>query len=568
MRKGTLCRQIASAALSGLVVMATPGAAFAQLQRLPGAAEPGRAKPPRLVLPVPPTELDWSVELPPGAEPPESLKAEKLTLKNLVLDGVTVYRRAQLADLFKPYLGKEITFGQFYGIAKAIQLRYRKDGYILSFAYVPPQTVENGVFHIAVVEGFVERVIVPDVDGRLKKTLEHGLAPIVSSKPLNVKTLERYLLLANDLAGIKVTGVLRPSPKTRGGTVLVIKVRRKPVNASMNFDNRASEFAGPLETSYDLSANSLLGTGERVNLGLSEASAFSELTSFRGSYQQPIGGDGLRFDLGAEYSESQPGFTLASFNVETETTEVTADLSYPLIRSREENLSIGGGFTFRNTAVDLGGSPFSRDRIRLARANATYNRYGFLGGSSSAVLGFTQAFPILDATDSGKDSTSRADANPYFSKGTLDLVHSQPLIRGLALRLSATAQYSRTPTVASEEFSLGGASFGRAYNAGEVTGEDGFGVAAELSYQSSVKIPMVRSLQLYGFYDFGKAWDRGSGSQVAQGQSLSSAGAGIRVAAAYGFNFRLEFAYPLTKQPSNQPNGKDGRVFFFTGWSY
>jgi hemolysin activation/secretion protein len=163
---------------------------------------------------------------------------------------------------------------------------------------------------------------------------------------------------------------------------------------------------------------------------------------------------------------------------------------------------------------------------------------------------------------------SRADANPWFNKVTLDMVHAQPLFAGLNLRLSAKGQYARAPTPASEEFSVGGADYGRAYNSGEATGEDGVAASAELTYMPGWKIPMVNRLQPYGFYDFGKAWDRRSDSSTGLAQSLSSAGFGIRSYLINGLTFRLEYAYPLTKQPSNQTDGKNGRVFFFTGWSY
>ena len=216
-----------------------------QLQQLPGSAEPGRQAPRPPALPPALTDLEWSVQLPPGAEPPASLKSETLTLKDVRLIGVTAYTRAELADLFKDDLGKTITFERFYAIARAIQQRYRADGYILSFSYVPPQSVEDGVFSIAVVEGFVEAVQIGDVDGTLKDTLADALRPITASKPLNVRTLERYLLLANDLAGVKVTAVLRPSKSTRGATVLVAKVRRTPVSGGASVDNRSSDFTGP-----------------------------------------------------------------------------------------------------------------------------------------------------------------------------------------------------------------------------------------------------------------------------------------------------------------------------------
>lgn len=551
-----------------LASVVVPRGAFAQLQQLPGAAEPGLKPPARLELPTAPVELEWSVQLPPGAEPPKSLKAEKLTLTDIKLVGVTVYRREQLADLFRPHLGKEITFDQFYGISRAIQARYRKDGYILSFSYVPPQTVDGGVFTIAVVEGFVERVEVSDIDGPLKRTLEQHLAPISLSRPLNVRVLERYLLLANDLAGLKVVGVLRPSRKTRGATVLVAKVRRKPFSGGATLDNRSSEFTGPWSATANVTANSAFGAGERLNLNVTQTSRISEKSSAAASYQQPIGSDGLRFELAANYSRSEPGFTLAEFEVETTSYEFSADLSYPVIRSRAQSLSVSGGMVYRNAAVDLLDAPFNRDRLRLLRAKLNYSKSGFLGGSSRVVLSATQALAILNASDPAEETTSRADAHPYFTKANLDIVHQLALYRGLGLRLSVTGQYARAPTPASEEFSLGGDGFGRAYNSGELTGEDGIGAAAELSYNIQSKIDYVDYIQPYGFYDFGKTWDKSSNASQGLKQSLSSVGIGLRMGFLKGLTARLEYNYPLTREPSNLGGEKHGRLFFFTGWSY
>lgn len=540
----------------------------AQLLQLPGAVEPGRKDPQPLKAPPKPAELEWSVQLPPGAEPPAALKAEKLTLNDLKLLGVTVYRREQLVDLFQPLLGKEITFDQFYGVSRAIQARYRKDGYILSFSYVPPQTVEGGVFTITVVEGFVERVQINDVGGPLKETLAQHLAAITLSRPLNVRVLERYLLLANDLAGLKVTGVLRPSEKTRGAAVLVAKVHRRPVDGGVNYDNRGSAFSGPLQTNANIAVNSAFGTGERISITASEASFFNEKTAIAASYRQPIGSDGARVDVAADYSESNPGSTLKTFDVKTTSLSVDIDASYPVIRSREKNLTFGAGLTYRNTKVDLLGAPFNRDRLNLLRAGVNYSDSGFLGGSSRLVLGLTQSVPILAATDPAKETMSRADANRYFTKANLDISHVRSLYRGIGLRLSATAQYSRAPTPSSEEFSLGGDGYGRAYNSGELTGEDGVGVSAELSYDPPLKLSYLRYLRTYGFYDFGKAWDKSSSASLGLKQSLSSAGLGFRAGFPFGLTLRLEYAYPLTREPSNQTGEKHGRLFFFTGWSY
>lgn len=542
--------------------------ALAQLQQLPSSAEPGRQAPRPPALPPVLTDLEWSVQLPPGAEPPASLKSETLTLKDIRLIGVTAYSRTQLIELFKDDLGNTITFERFYAIARAIQQRYRKDGYILSFAYVPPQSVEDGIFSIAVVEGFVEAVQIGDIDGTLKDTLASALKPITAIRPLNVRTLERYLLLANDLAGIKVTAVLRPSKSTQGATVLVAKVRRTPVTGGASIDNRSSDFTGPWGSSVSASANSLLGTGERLGLTLSEAGGLKEKKAVSAIYQQPIGTEGLRIDLGASQTETKPGSTLAEFEVETSTLEVTSDISYPVIRSRAMTLSVGGGFTFRNSEVDLLGQPFNQDRLRLLRANMNYSNGSVLGGSTRIILGATQSMEIFSSTDPRNDTTSRADADMDFAKLNLDIVYARSLFAGITAQISMTAQYATRPTPASEEFSLGGDGFGRAYNSGEISGEDGVGFSAEFSRSLGIRRPYLRYLNGYGFYDIGKVWDRASASSLGPADSLASAGVGLRAGMPFGLTFRLEYDYPLTREPSHQNGEKHGRVFFFASWAY
>ncbi len=545
-----------------------PHLALAQLQKLPGSAEPGRQAPQPPAPPPALTDLEWSVQLPPGAEPPPSLKSEKLELKDIRLLGVTAYTRDQLAGLFRDDIGKTITFERFYAIARAIQDRYRKDGYILSFSYVPPQAVEDGVFTITVVEGFVERIQVGDVEGTLKDTLARALRPITEFKPLNVATLERYLLLANDLAGIKVTAVLRPSRTTRGATVLETKVRRTPFGGGASIDNRSSDFTGPWGSSVSASANSLLGTGERLGLTLSEAGGLKEKKAVAVNYRQPVGYEGLLLDTAFSQTDSKPGSTLAEFSVETSTLEASTKLSYPVIRSRAQTLTLGGGFTYRDTAVDLLHQPFNRDRLRLLSAEVNYSNAEVWGGTARIVFGATQSLQILNATDPQSESTSRGDADMDFAKLNIDMVYARPLFAGITARIATTAQYSTRPMPASEEFSLGGDGFGRAYNSGELSGEDGVGFSAELSRSLGIRRSYLRYLNGYGFYDIGKVWDRKSASSLGPADSLASTGAGLRAGLPYGLTLRLEYDYPLTREPSHQNGEKHGRIFFFASWTY
>lgn len=544
------------------VILSTSAIAQTVPAQLPGSVEPGRRETAPPELPKPPVSLEWEIELPAGPEPPKSIANEKFKLQDLKINGVTVYSRDDLKDLFQEFIGKEITVAQFYGIARAIQGRYRADGYLLSFAYVPPQEVADGVFKVTIVEGFVEKVLIRNVDGALKETLERLLAPIAEARPLRGQVLERYMLLGNDLSGVKISSVLQPAKTTRGASELVVTAHHKPVDAQVSIDNRGSEFTGPWEGSATVGLNSLLGQGERLSVRGTTTANPRELKAVDLTYSHPIGSEGLLAGGTLSHSRARPGFTLQSLEVQTETTSAQISANYPVIRSREHTLRISGGLGLLNSKVDVLKAPFSRDRLRTARAGVSYNQAGFLGGGSGVSGTVIQGLPILAATEPDKETTSRADADNAYTKFTGEIVHRQPLIERLSALVSISGQYSRTSLPAAEEFSLGGARFGRAYNVGEFTGEHGVAASAEISYNVEIQNTVVNSLIPYIFFDAGKVWDKSSASSQGLSRSLSSAGTGVRVGLPFGANLRFEYAKPVTHRPSNKGD-KVGRFFMF-----
>ncbi|MEE8187740.1 MAG: ShlB/FhaC/HecB family hemolysin secretion/activation protein [Kiloniellales bacterium] len=563
--RGIIKLVAATGALAALLGMTGPSAAQqipGTEERIPGTVVPGRPETPVAPLPKKPVELEWTVILPGGTDVPASLAQEKIDFADLKLTGVTVYGLEELAGLFAEYRGQEITFGQLYGFARAIQARYQGDGYLLSFAYVPPQRVKDGVYTIAVVEGFVDRILVEDVEGRLKGTLERQLAPVTQERPLRAPTLERYMLLANDLAGITAAGVLQPAEQAPGASDLVIKVTHVPVNAGISFDNRGSKFEGPLRLAADARVNSLLGLGERFFASASTTPAQpKELKAIDLGFLQPLGDEGIRVSGRAGYTRSEPGFTLSEFDILTTGITADFDVSYPLLRSRARNLTLTAGFSFSNTDVNLLDADFTEDRIRTLRGMATYSDTTLLNGITGTRIQITQGLPILNASDSDRDDMSRSDAVQAFTKLDFSLARAQPLFAGFTLTGSATGQYSFDPLPASEEFAAGGPRFGRGYDLAEVTGEHGLAAALELSYDLRPDTPWVELIRPYVFYDIGKAWDKDTSDSEGLAESLASAGLGIQVTLPYRIALGLEYARPLTRA-SLSDSDKDGRVFF------
>jgi hemolysin activation/secretion protein len=113
-----------------------------------------------------------------------------------------------------------------------------------------------------------------------------------------------------------------------------------------------------------------------------------------------------------------------------------------------------------------------------------------------------------------------------------------------------------------EQFSLGGADFGSAYDPSELLGDSGVAGRAELRYSRDGDFQWVPSYQFYTFYDIGTVWNRDAGAGTSDEASLADAGVGLRFNAQIPLSGTFEFAYPLTRPVAADVGaGGDGSGF-------
>ena len=134
-------------------------------------------------------------------------------VEGVEVTGSTVYDKKQFAELYAGMIGQRVSLAAVYALAQKITSRYGNDGYVLSRAIVPPQQLNpNGaIVHIEVIEGYIDRVEWPPQLHRYRDFFTAYAAKITAARPVNIRTIERYLLLAGDLPGLKFKTSLRPS---------------------------------------------------------------------------------------------------------------------------------------------------------------------------------------------------------------------------------------------------------------------------------------------------------------------------------------------------------------------
>lgn len=535
------------------------------LAQVPSTAEPGRIEE-RFEAPQAPTTVP-EIEIP-GPEaplPPEEAANIKFELVSILIEGSTVYKDSEFVPLYKTLLGREVTLKQIYELRDAITAKYRADGFVLSLAIVPPQKVNGGV-HIRIIEGYIDNVSFEDEIKDRLKLIESIGEKIKQSRPLNIRSLERYVSLIDDLPGISVRTVLMPSKDKQGAADMLIMLKRKSFGGFAAIDNRGSKAIGPVQARIGFDFNSVLGFNEHNSILLATTGEPSELQYGAIQSDWPLNSNGTRLGLSVGYSHTEPGGEIST--LESIGTGWTGRLSitHPFILSRSKNLNIGAEFAFRNTTNDLLGIKYSEDRVRSIAVRASFDAADtFFGGrhpaSNIITVEASRGLDIFNATETGSATLSRANGHSDFTKLTIDATRIQSITGRISLAIALAAQASADPLLSAEQFGLGGGSFGRGYEPSEVTGDQGVAGSLEARYDFGLGASWFRSPQGYVFYETGKVWNIDPPAGTAKDAALSSAGIGTRFDILDRISVNFEVAKPLTREVASQGN-KDVRVFF------
>lgn len=500
--------------------------------------------------------------------------AEKITfvLRAIEIIGANAYSEEKLHALYADRVGQTITLADLYAIAAEMTRKYRNDGYILTQIVVPPQTIDGGVAKLQVVEGYVDRIAVqlekdarPETEASMSLIRQYA-ARITTGEALNVKDLERYMLLINDLPGVNARGVLSPSKTKPGAADLTILVSRDPFDGLISIDNYGTRYLGPVQLSGAASFNSLLGNNERLTaqaVVAPDTDDAIELGYVALGYDQPILSNGLRLQFNGSHTITEPGFTLDEFDVHGKSTTFSAGLLYPWLRSRATSIFATASFDLSNVDTRNNIENTRKDRIRALRVGARAEHLDTLFGAGLNVadLEISQGLDFLGASDEDDINKSRPAADPGFTKLNVELQRLQRLAANWNLLMGVRGQWSDGPLLSSEEFGVGGIAYGRAFDPSEIIGDEGVAGKLELQWNAPGEISFLHDNQLFGFYDAGRIWNDDAAAANQKQDTVTSAGFGLRSKIMERTNMDITVAVPLNRDVQTQED-RDPRVYF------
>jgi hemolysin activation/secretion protein len=539
-----------------LAIVGMPALALAQI--IPPGAQPGRERERFTQPPVPRAQPGGPAISLPSTEAPPGAEKVKIVIRRVRVVGSSIYSADELSALYADLLGRETTLQTVYDIARRITAKYGSDGYVLSRAIVPPQELnpKGAIVRIQVVEGWINKVEWPKKLSRYRDFFTDYAAKITAERPVNIKTIERYLLLASDLPGLKFSTSLRPSATQTGASTLVVEVTEKPLDANARVDNRGTPSRGPYQFLTSATLNNILGQHEALTVSYAGVSPLKQLQYIYGSYKQVLTSEGLTAFVDGSYSWGKPGTqVLELLEYATRSTYVEAGVFYPIVRARERNLTLTALSFMSDNYSDILSAPFNVDRLRGLRGKADADIADRLQGINQFNFTFSQGIQGLGSTENGNPLASRAAGRVDFSKIEGTIGRTQPLPARFSAYASLYGQYAFTSLLSPEQCGYGGRFFGRAYDPSQLLGDSCWEALGELRYDlpTTAQIPQA---QLYGFADYGKVYTIEPATGTDASAHGASAGAGLRLALLDNFNTDLQAAKAIDG-PRN-----DWRFFF------
>ena len=392
---------------------------------------------PRILPPAPPSVApgtDLTRQAAPSASPAVDVRVNSVSVA-----GATAYKPARLATITAGLVGPQVPLAKIEAARAAMLSLYRTDGYVLTT--VSANVSPEGALRFNVIEGRIAAVKLDGDIGPAGVQVLRFLNHLTEYPILDNASLERWLLLAQDVPGVSVHAVLEPAADDPGALTLIAQVHRQAVNGLLTADNRAFRQTGPEEGLLIVDLNSFTQLGERTELSIYHTNGNTQNFG-QASSEFYVGGSGLKVRLYGGYGKANPSDFLREIDYEGFTTTFGAAATYPLIRSRQQTLNLIANLDAVKTEIRTESGAegqeirASRDSLRIVRFGAEYAYEDLLAGDTRPAVNFaslrvSHGLTFLGGTGNGNATPGRANERVDFTKVAGELSRTQTLFRAV-----------------------------------------------------------------------------------------------------------------------------------------
>ena len=511
---------------------------------------------PRPLTPAPSSGTGLTISKPSSRQTDSS---PPFLAQHIQITGNLLVSTAELHKLVAPSEGKVINLVYLEELAALITKSYQDHGFLLSRAYVPPQTLSEGTVRIAVLEARYEAALLVNTSPVSQTLLKSYLNQLQPGDPVLESKLERTLLLLTDIPGAIFNSTITAGQAVGTSDLEVAASRGAPYAASLTLDDAGNRYTGRERVTGTVNVNNPFDHGDVFSA--TALTAGPDLNYGRLGYVSLLP-DGTGTTLGGSLSALyyHLGHGLANLHAHGTAQTENVTLMQPLIRSTGGNLFVQLSFDGRQLrdAVDATEIHTDRHTDDLAFTLAGDRRdAGGISNLNVAVaaghLGFSNDTAALADADSAKTAGTYAKLN-------LSLARLQRLSESNSLYVSFNGQAANKNLDSSEQFFLGGPNSVRAYDVGSVGGAMGALLSAELRHD--LRLPVPGAWQAIAFIDSGAVRVYKTAFTEGDNQAfMSGVGVGLNWEARAGWSVSGSVATPIGAAPALVGDSSSTRIW-------
>jgi hemolysin activation/secretion protein len=486
-----------------------------------------------------------------------------------------VFSQERLRQELKEFTNTDISFPQLLQAASKITALYIQEGYVTSGAYIPEQTLADGVVKIQIIEGSLQQIRIAreQRSRRLNDNYVRSRLNLATAKPLNVRHLQEALQLLELDPLIKKISAELSAGTTPGTNLLKVQIEEADSFSSQIIaDNSRNPSIGSFRRGLEIKQANLTGLGDSLNIAYNNTDGSNAIDA---SYTIPINprNGTISFSYNNTLSNIiEPPFD--DLNIESNYRNYELTVRQPIVQNANnkftQELALGLTLTRResdtsilgvNFPISVGADAQGNTRISALRFFQEYERSSFqqvLIARSQFSLGVG----AFDATinDKAPDGRFFGWRGQLLWLRLLGLETDNPRVTPKLL-LRSDVQIASRAIVPLEQFTLGGIYSVRGYRQDAVFSDNGVFVSADLQLPIYNTDQGKNVLQLIAFVDIGTAWNS-SGRNTPNPNTLAGVGLGLQWEMGERFKARLDYGIPLTDINSRDRTWQEKGLYF------
>lgn len=489
---------------------------------------------------------------------------QELNIHQIVIQGNEEIATPVLNNIIEPYIGMTITLAELQQVTQKITDYYHEQGYIYSRAYLPAQTLEQGVVKIAILEAKYDQIHIENQSDLSDSLIQSILHPLQSGDIVSAGILQQQLMILNGLNGVKTRNVLSAGRHLGTSDLTVLIENDQKTTSYVGLDNFGNEYTKEWRLNAGIAVRNLLGLGDEFSLN---AMSSGELNYGRLGYEATVNGSGTR--LGASYSD-------LDYNLIKEYKDLDANgrarqastwISQPVLLNNKTEVVLVAQYDFKWLEDDIQVADLYRHRdIHVGQISLNTSHKDNFSGGGLTKFGVSTDFGYVSFKNANAKAIDLATAHTQgaFTTAAFSLSRLQNLGKSSTqLYTEFKAQFSPDNLDSAQQFTVGGVSGIAGYKNSTLSGSSGYYALAELKQNlySSANHQVMGKV----YIDTTKVkrqattWDGLSGDNQ---EKIHSTGFGMNWVNSSKWSASLLVGFPIGKKPSSLSERNDVESWF------